>query len=158
MEAGADGVELCIGVVEVGARVLCCGRAERGGVCGLRGLVRGEGGGLGRGCLLGRSAAVVDGVLRLRGEEELVSCVGVDGRRWARGGRWSRGSDRSLGWVCGGEVVMLVRDAVRGEMGRLKDGREAGVELESGEVGVVKVSRAAGIELEWGEVGALKAG
>ena len=81
MEAGADGVELCIGVVEVGARVLCCGRAERGGVCGLRGLVRGEGGGLGRGCLLGGSAVGVDGVLRFRGDEVLASWVGVGGRR-----------------------------------------------------------------------------
>ena len=35
MEVVAGGVELCIGVVEVGARVLCCGRAERGGVCGI---------------------------------------------------------------------------------------------------------------------------
>ena len=35
-----------------------------------------------------------------------------------------------MGWVCGGEVVMLVRDAVRGEGGRLKDEREAGVELD----------------------------
>ena len=158
MEVVAGGVQLWIGEVEVGASILCCGRAGRGGVCGLGGLVQEEGRGLGRGCLLGRSAVVVDGGLRFRGEGVLVSCVGADGRRWVGGGRRSRGSVRSLGRVRGGEVVMVVRDVVRGEMGKLKDGREAGVELESGEVGVVKVSRAAGIELERGEVGALKAG
>ena len=60
---------------------MCCGRTERGEFCGLRGLVRGEGGELGRGCLLGGSAVEEDGVLRFRGEEVLVSWVGAGGGR-----------------------------------------------------------------------------
>ena len=43
-----------------------------------------------------------------------------------------------LARVRGGEVVLLVRDAVSGEMGKLKDGWEAGMELERGEVGALK--------------------
>ena len=43
----------------------------------------------------------------------------------------------------------------KGERGKVKDGREAGME-ESGEMGMLKESREAGKDRERGEVGVLK--